>query len=93
MKIPSKLKIGGHWFEVVFKNEVNDNYDKSGSGHAWNNKITIQKDMMQSKKESTFLHEIVHEINWQLGLNLDEHQTDCLGESMYQVLVDNNFLR
>lgn len=93
MKIPSKVKIGGHWFEVVLKSDCHDDYEKSGTRNPWANRITVQKDMVQSKKESCFLHEIIHEIDWQLGLKLQEDQIEGLGEGLYQVLIDNDFLK
>jgi hypothetical protein len=38
-------------------------------------------------------HEILHELDWQLSLDLDEKQIDRLNEGIYQVLIDNKFLK
>lgn len=93
MKIPDKIKIGGHWINIILANENDQGYDKSGSRYGWTNKIIIQENMTPSKQESTLLHEIIHEIDWQMGIALEEKQVETLAESLYQVMVDNDLLK
>jgi hypothetical protein len=93
MKIPNKVKIGGHWFKVEYKSDDEDGYEQAGTRFAWRGKIRIQKDLMPSKQESVFLHEIIHEIDWQHGLKLEENKIETLGEMLYQVLEDNNLVK
>ena len=93
MTIPKKIKIGGHWFKIVYKHEYEDAYDKSGSRFSWSNKIFLQSDMEQSKKESVLFHEILHELSWQHHLDLSEAVAASIAEGMYQVLKDNRFLK
>jgi len=92
MKIKNKYKIGGHWFDIRHIKE-SDGFTKTGSGHSWNNQITIQADMVQSKKESVLFHEALHEMNWQHGWKLEEGLIEGIAESLYQFLVDNELLK
>lgn len=93
MRIPDKVKIGAHWFKVEYKSDNDDGYEHSGTRFAWQGKIRIQKDLIPSKQKSVFLHEIIHEIDWQHGLKLQENQVESLAEGLYQVLTDNGFLK
>ena len=92
MQIPDKIKIGGHWLDVEEKSEK-EGYDKQGTVYRWWNKIHIQADLAQSKKESNLFHEIIHEIDHQAGAELTENQVNTLSQGLYQVLVDNGFLK
>ena len=91
MKIPDKIKIGGHSFDIHFTEDV-DGFDIMGQGRHWSNRINIQMAMAQSKKESTLLHEALHEMNLQQGWDLDENKISAMAESFYQFLTDNGFL-
>jgi len=93
MKIPSKIKIGGHLFDIEYKSENGTGYERSGTKFGWLCKIRIQEDMAQSKKETTLFHEIFHELDFQHNLGLDEKKIDTLAETWYQVLKDNNLLK
>lgn len=93
MKIPDKIKIGAHLFDVEQSSENETGYDKSGSKFGWRAKIRIQKDMVQSKKEATLFHEILHEIDYQHALELDERMVSTISESFYELLKDNDLLK
>lgn len=92
MDIKDKYKIGGHWINVEEKNEK-DGYDKQGTNFRWGNKILIQSDLAQSKKESNLLHEIIHEIDGQMDVDLSEKQVSILSEGIYAFLIDNDLLK
>lgn len=92
MKIPDMVKIGGHWFNIKIVHE-DDGFDITGKKYGWINKIFLQGKAIQSKQESTLFHEIIHEIDWQNNLSLSEQQTSTIAESMYQVLIDNGWLK
>ena len=92
MKIPSKVKIGAHWFDVEILHE-RDGYFKQGTVSSWWNKIFIQADLAQSKKESNLFHEVIHEISSQMELEFSEKEVGTLAECVYQFLVDNGFLK
>jgi len=91
LKIPSKVKIGAHWLDVVYKTEKDDGYESSGTRMGLYDKIILQDEMIRSKQEETLLHEVIHEIGDLYGLELVEKQVYPLGESFYQVLADNDF--
>ena len=93
MKIPPKIKIGGHLFDVEYSSEDRTGYERSGTKFGWTNKIRIQKDMVQSKKEVTLFHEIFHEIDYQHGLEIGERIINTLAECWYQILKDNGWLK
>jgi hypothetical protein len=92
MKIPRRIKIGGHWFSVLYKSDSKDGFEGSGRKSSWANQIILQTNAVQSKKESTLIHEIIHEIAWQHELGLSESQVSTIAEGFYQVLLDNRLL-
>lgn len=93
MEIKDKYKIGGHWLKVQTRSERFDNCESKGVSHHWDNLITIQEQMAQSKKEGTIFHEVIHEIDCQNRLKLTEEQVTSLGEGLYAFLIDNNLLK
>lgn len=92
MKIPKRIKIGGHWFTIVYNNDALGFHD-SGFKGSWNNTIVLNKGLKQSKRESVLLHEIIHEISWQNDLDLKENIISTIAESLYQVFMDNKLLK
>lgn len=92
MKLSDKIKIGPHWFDIEERTE-REGYDKQGTVCRWWNKIFIQADLAQSKKESALFHEVIHEISGQMNLDLTENQVSTLSECFYQFLVDNGLLK
>ena len=93
MKILSKIKIGGHLFDVEYQSEDEVGYEHSGSKFGWRNKIRLQKDMAQSKRESVLFHEILEELNYQHEYKLDHQVLSSIAEGFYQVLKDNGWLK
>ena len=93
MKIPDKIKIGGHWLSIEFHSEKEVQYDRMGTLCHWENRILIQKDLVESKQVSSLFHETLHEIDKQAFLDLTEKQITIIAENMYQVLKDNGLLK
>lgn len=84
MNIPNQVKIGAHDIqveEVTFQNE------DVLVGHASyeTGKIRINKELFQTMKEATFLHEAMHIMN----TTIDHTLLDSLAEQLYQFLKDN----
>ena len=87
MKIPKKLKIGGHVVTVKVVDNVANEEGTTWAG-GWTgsqNLIEIRKAQVQSQKEVTLLHEILHCIN----LQLNHDHVEFLSQALYQVIKDN----
>ena len=104
MKIPKKLKIGGHDFDVILKKPTDKEkgYNNWGKTFFANNEMMIDNDLSQSRQEEVFLHEILHCCFEMSGLNKElddkkqksEEDIICnLTAILYQILKDNNLLK
>ena len=87
--IPPRIKIGGHWLKVEFQDRPTKAYDKAGSANSFSNLIILNVELSPSKRWSCLLHEIIHELSWQLDLDLREEQISGIAEGLFQVLTDN----
>ena len=96
MKIPNKIKIGSHWYSVKFADldKIGGN-DEPGISYLLKNKIFINtnNNISRSQQEQTLIHEIIEAINYNYELSLPHQSISILGETIYQVLNDNKFLR
>lgn len=92
MRIPSKLRIGGHVIRVDCSKELrNEDY---GDFSAKTNVIRISKALTQSQKEVTLIHEILHGLNACFDMTPVGHMLlESLAQQLYQVLKDNRLLR
>ena len=86
MTIPKDVKIGGHQYEVVFEKL---DVDQCGDTDRRTGKIRINKDLLVSEKEETFLHEVLHVINGEL----EEEQVEFLAQALYAFLKDNDMVK
>jgi hypothetical protein len=90
MKIPKKIKIGGHTVKVDCSKEL---IDEEGFWESKKGKISICSKLPQTHKEATLIHEIFHVINTTLdGDKIGHSLLDSLSEQFYQVLKDNKLL-
>lgn len=91
MKIPQKVKVGGHVYrvELVDRVETEKGEDNCGDCEWQLNRIRIKKSLPQSQKEETFIHEVLHA----LDTDMAEKDINTLGFKLYQVLADNNLLK
>lgn len=95
MKIPKKIKIGGHIYQIIMRDrEFEDGGTVGAVGTCDNkfNKIWIDKRWVQSQQETTLIHEIIEAINWNWKLELTHPQIQGLEASFYQVLKDNKII-
>lgn len=86
MRLPKKLKIGGHDVKLEVVEQMEGEHPNAAGG--WTelaNLIQICKSQTGSQKEVTLLHEILHAINY----NFTEVEVEFLAQSLYQVLKDN----
>ena len=91
MKIPNKIKICGIDYEVI--TEKFDNESLFGTSNERMAKICLNENINGQVREETFLHEVIHVINWVSEMNLKENQVGVLSRILYQVLIDNNLLK
>lgn len=106
MKIPDKLKIGGHQYKVVYPYV----FKELTSGlvgqhdHTINEIRLVDRDSgglkrVESQVYVTLIHEIMHSLDRLTGqhrFNVDDKAEDylhSLSEMIYQFLVDNGFLK
>ncbi|MEK6882319.1 MAG: hypothetical protein AABY22_22055 [Nanoarchaeota archaeon] len=94
MKIPDKVKVGAHEYDIKFElDPSNDNDSCFGCISYKKLLIGIDPNYKQSQQEETFFHEVLHAIYHQLGLEDTEKSIQSIAHSFYEVLKDNNLLK
>ena len=88
MKIPSRLKIGAHTFEVRVEDNWPGKGDTVGLCDREKNIIHVDSKLSQSYQWSTLFHEIFHAINSEI----DHAILDSLAEQLNQVFCDNQLI-
>ncbi len=95
MKIPDKIKVGGHEYKVIKGHSFKERADCDGQTDHGDCEIRLSGMMDNrttclSRQGATFCHELIHAIDHTFnGRKLDEETVDRLGEGLYQVLKDN----
>lgn len=80
MKIPKKIKVGGHNYNVIFeKKTILEDDNNCGKVDREKGIMSIGIDLIQSEKEVTFFHEVIHIINTEL----DEKEVDYFAQAFY----------
>ena len=90
MKIPDKIKIGGHDVDVKIVSPADLGPDVGGDFQGQYNLIRISNDSVESCMARTLMHEIVEWISGHHELNMEHSQVTSLAENLFQVLRDNN---
>ena len=103
MKIPKSLKIGGHNYDIFFPYVFVERSDLTGQCDYSSKYIRIaDKSCDEPRKESaiavTLIHETLHAIDFGSGHRMfagdnGEARIAALSEGIYQVLLDNGYLR
>lgn len=99
MKIPDKLKIGGHEVKVIRTDDpVWTSPSQMGAANASRNIIKISKLYPESQQACTLLHEILHTILDNLGHEYkkndssalhNERNVEAISQALFQVFRDN----
>ncbi len=92
MKIPDKIKIGGHVYKVVFPYTFIERHDIDGLTDQDTLEIKLSagdgtgQKLARSKIEEHFFHEIIHAIDDVYNANgLDEPMVKRLGQGLYRM--------
>ena len=94
MRIPHTLKIGGHTVKVVQTKMEDNPQSLMGKFDTTRNILTIDAELVQSQKEVTLFHEILHAINTEWDNQINGHALlESIAQQLYQVLSDNNMLK
>jgi hypothetical protein len=97
MKIPQKVNIGGIIFNVnlISGKSGNTLHERDYLGNIDYEKciITADKDLNEQMVDITFMHEVMHGIANQYGVDLEEEDVERLARGIYQVLRDNKLLK
>jgi len=91
MKIPKTAKIGGHIVKVELV-DLGDNLD--GDSSTIKNTIRIEKDLPESQRAVTFIHEALHMMNATWAETREGHIfLESLSQQLFQFLNDNKLLK
>jgi len=100
MKIPSKLKVGGHIYKIIKNYKFTQDPKLIGQADHDLGEIRLSpyeatgNHRMPSRIEECFMHEILHCINNVYNENkLVEEELGRLSQGLYQVLKDNKLLK
>lgn len=100
MRIPNKVKIGAHEYEVIQRSDEGENDKRFGHCYSRNLKIYIDGTVPSTQQEETLIHEALHAICEQVYAfprndagNADEERiVQSLGHGIYHFLKENNLL-
>ena len=87
MRIPSKIKVGGHVYTIELVDHELIESD-CGEVNRARSTIRLRNDLTASQLEESFIHEVVHLIN----LSWDEERVEFISNIIYQILKDNKFI-
>lgn len=91
MKIPKTVMIGAIIYKVEYEQRLN-NGEHMAYGHIdWENHVIRLSEGLQDAQGEchTLLHEIIHGVAHEYGLDVNEETTDFLASGLHQVIVDN----
>ena len=96
MRIPKTIKIGGIEYSIELVEEAKDEVNGAeyiGRVLFKENKIKILSSYSEEKQYRTLLHEIIHVLDEDLKVGLEEKDICRLEVGLYQVLNDNKLLK
>jgi len=100
MRIPSRLKIGGHFYKILKDYHFKENTSLYGQTDYSLLEIRLSKYdgggniLPNTKYEEVFIHEILHAIDEAYNnKKCDEEIIERLSNGIYQVFKDNKLLR
>jgi len=102
MRLPTKVKVGGHWYKVTYpyrfteRNDIVGQHDYSGkeiriASETFNGEVICDSSIVVA-----FIHEILHAVDYVSGSRIfEENETtiEVFSEILFSVLVDNGWLK
>lgn len=84
-----ELNIGGHNYKIIELPLEHEDEGKELYGRhlVKDNIILINKDIEQSRKLETLVHEILHAIHYNTGLEHDERAIEAISNGLFQLGV------
>ena len=84
-----ELNIGGHNYKIIELPLEHEDNDKELYGRhlVKDNIILINKDIEESRKLETFIHEVLHAIYYNTGLEHDERAIEAVSNGLFQLGV------
>lgn len=89
MKIPSKVKIGGHIYNISHVDNLIRDRDHMGESCGDQLSIKIDKSLPKSVQQSVFIHEILEQFNFVYNIGLEHKQIYDLETAIYTLIKDN----
>jgi hypothetical protein len=92
-KIPSRVQLDKKCqYEIVWVDSFSD-LDTLGETRFDKKQIAIKKNMSPKNTVITYLHEILHGISAEHGIELTESQVTTFEKAFYYLLKDNNIFK
>ena len=87
MKKDMKLNIGGHTYTILECELNHEESDKELYGRhlVKDNLILINESIQESRQYETLMHEILHAIFYNYGLDHDESRIDAISNGLFQL--------
>jgi hypothetical protein len=83
------MKILGKEYNIIMVSDYNLLTDKLGLIDYATNTIYLKDNPNEEIMKETLLHEVIHGIEFALGLNLTEQQVTALSSGLYAVVKEN----
>lgn len=93
-KVIDKIKVGGLYYKIVELDfiEINGDRNFKGACRYRNLEIELLKEIPEELKNQTLVHEILHAIIEEVGIDLEEEEdfVNRISKVLYQVLKEND---
>lgn len=96
MNIPKRFHLHGQKIEVEFDSSIDFKNDNRGEAQFRSNRIAIAPSTEQTPRpvshvEQTFCHELMHYLAYHAGIELNERETDLMGNLLHQALTSAEY--
>lgn len=96
LEIPAlqHVRVGATTFRLIVENDPKlDDRSMFGVFDANKFEIRLANYMPPSRAYTTFIHEVLHAIEWDRGLDLTEHQIDSISKGLVDFFIDNDLVQ